>query len=723
MTKVKSRISRVLVIAPLSALLGIGVLAVPANAATSSDGNIYLGAHDYGSGAVITCDLSGAGTSVLPYDVNSAVQLAEVSDCNSAAAGAYEHYKLSANIDLTPLSKGIGDASQATGDGWNTTDTGGASTGGWVPLGDYGDDSTVFANTKFFGDFNGAGFTISNLKIDRSSEQYLGLFGQVRNSYIHNLTLTNNQIDAGYRYIGGLAGSAEYSNFDKIWLTSGTIKVFSSYAGGLIGSLNNSNMTNINVAASIENSNTATVIYLGGIVGYTYYSNLTHVNFNGDVLGDSSTGDFYGSYVGGIYGVGSGVITDVKVTANVTGSSYTGGVIGEASDGLANHVSFEGSVTASAGSITRAVDSVGGLIGYLDYGDITNAVGKISVYANLTGTDTNQGRYIGGVAGHVSESSNVNAVKITGNVAAKNATGVGGLIGISDDGVALNSSSYKGTVSTTTGSNIGGLIGLAETGTQIMRSSVEAKSYVSSDSTEVGGLIGSASEGVSVLDCYNRANVTGSNNVAGIVGQVTTGSFAVKNAYTTGKVTATLVSPQADAFAFVDSYKATDNSNAYNKTTTSRATSGSGVRGYTTTQMKDKATFNKIGWKLNTASSPWTINSAVNDGYPNLSGAPAPALVANVKLGEVAFAPGSTRLSIKAKKDLRAIASSYKAAGFTKLTITVYTMSSQTRPLNRAKVIAAYLKKHGVTVTIINQAQMTESKKLNRKARIYGSVS
>ena len=682
---------------------------VPANAVEDTD--ITLG----GSG----CQLSGTGSPTDPYLVASAKQLAEINDCNDGST--YRYYRQTANIDLTPTS----DASQAQ---WNDT-----TTGGWVPIGDYGSKSTLFADLDFHGDFNGAGFVISNLEITSSTrandEDYFGLFGRLDRSYIHNLSLSNVEIDAGYEYIGAIAGRADYSNLDQISLTSGMIKVYSRYAGGLIGRATNSNLSHISAVATIQKTNdNRNVQYLGGIVGDQDSTNISHASFTGDVLGDSTAGTYYGTQVGGISGQVYGATTDVTVIANITGSEDTGGVFGQMGDGVASDISFNGTVSASAGDITRRAYRIGGIAGFLNYGTIVNAVGIVSVTSNGALAES-LGEEIGGAVGRADNSSLLNYVEIKGAVTATNAKWVGGFAGRATDAVAIRSASYQGNVSSTIGSGVGGLIGIGIDGIQVLRSAVESGSSVVSDNTEVGGLLGRAQDGVSIIDSYNRAIVSGSDKVAGIVGatEETTavGSLAIKNTYTTGSVTATAASPVFDAFAPGSSYRASDNSNAYDATTTAQATSGSGVTGYTTAQMKDRATFDAIGWKLDTVGSPWTIDPAVNDGYPNLNGpaVPVPVVAANVELAKIKFTAGSTKLSKSAKKLLRAAAASVKAGGYTKVTVRVYTTSNKSSlSLKRAQVIASYLKKQGVTVVISKQAALTKSKKLNNKARIYGNI-
>lgn len=69
------------------------------------------------------------------------------------------------------------------------------------------DDGT---NSRYFkGDFDGAGYTISGIRIHRSgsanADRYQGIFGQTYGANIHNLRLADARI-TGYGYTGGIVG-------------------------------------------------------------------------------------------------------------------------------------------------------------------------------------------------------------------------------------------------------------------------------------------------------------------------------------------------------------------------------------------------------------------------------------------------------------------------------------------------------------------------------------
>ena len=80
------------------------------------------------------------------------------------------------------------------------------STSGW-------DSDSVFSpignnSTKFTGSYDGDGYIINGLTIDRSSTNYIGLFGYTDGATIQDLGVTNVNIK-GKRYVGGLVGYIE----------------------------------------------------------------------------------------------------------------------------------------------------------------------------------------------------------------------------------------------------------------------------------------------------------------------------------------------------------------------------------------------------------------------------------------------------------------------------------------------------------------------------------
>ncbi|MFW6016311.1 MAG: GLUG motif-containing protein [bacterium] len=146
--------------------------------------------------------------------------------------------------------------------GYSTYASSDANNGrGWEPIGTSDD--------PFTGSFDGQGYTISDIVINRPEEDNIGLFGYLKNSNIKKIGLKNHNIE-GYGYIGGIGGY--HSNESKI---------SNCYVKGFIkGTVN-----------------------LGGILGYQDTSSVLSKSY--------STAEVSGSAKeGGLVGYGGGIVDD-----------------------------------------------------------------------------------------------------------------------------------------------------------------------------------------------------------------------------------------------------------------------------------------------------------------------------------------------------------------------------------------------------------------------------
>ncbi len=213
---------------------------------------------------------------------------------------------------------------------------------GWVPIGVTGD--------KFSGSFDGNGKTISNLFINRSTDN-VGLFGSLSGAIISNIGLLDVDI-TGSVYTAGLVGTtyngSTVINSYSIGKVNGTGPV-----GGLVG---------MNYASSVMNS------YTGGIV-------------NGSL-------DVVGGLVGNNIGIGgTALIKNSYSSANVSGAVQVGGLVGRSASTNTGDTLVINSY--STGTVTGNSD-VGGLVGVNKIDDIsliTNSysVGLVSGVTNIGG--------------------------------------------------------------------------------------------------------------------------------------------------------------------------------------------------------------------------------------------------------------------------------------------------------------------------------------------------
>ena len=178
-------------------------------------------------------------------------------------------------------------------------------------------------NKPFSGTYNGAGKTISNLKIIGNGRE-IGLFANVSGT-VRNVRLTNIDI-SGNDYIGGIAGMTTkdsdalidhcYVNIKSIFGEPGQGH---SNVGGIVG-WNYSTVTNCIVTG--ENFRVKGIHNVGGIAGLNYRiikNCYTSVNVRGY------------SDIGGIVGCNSpnAIVQYCYATGNITADSYnTGGIVG-----------------------------------------------------------------------------------------------------------------------------------------------------------------------------------------------------------------------------------------------------------------------------------------------------------------------------------------------------------------------------------------------------------
>lgn len=168
----------------------------------------------------------GNGTYNSPYLISTAEQLSYVAD------NVNKYYKQTCDIDLTNYIIEN-------------------STKGWFPIGSNYD--------PFTGSYDGGGYTIKGLSINRPTTDNVGLFGYVKNGTIRNLKIETADI-TGKNYSSTIVGYALTAKIDNI-IISGSIKG-ADYCAGAIGYSQNSTISNVQFSGNIEGTN-----YIGGIIG------------------------------------------------------------------------------------------------------------------------------------------------------------------------------------------------------------------------------------------------------------------------------------------------------------------------------------------------------------------------------------------------------------------------------------------------------------------------
>lgn len=398
----------------------------------------------------------GTGTETDPYLISTAVQLTDFStQVNGGTSYAGNYIKMTNDI-IAPA--------------------------GFISIGN--------SNNPFKGNFNGAGYEIIGLYINKGSVNYQGLFGYAdTGSVIKDVNISGS--------VGGADQTGAVAGYTNGLITRCTVNCpvtvnWKSDHGGIAGYGGaDSVISDCTVLSNVEGTNC-----VGGIVGYT----------EGKVIDCNSNGALSGfSKVGGIAGYAAGTSSEIRnctfsgsVTAN---SAPVGGIVGQ-TDGLIAGCTMDGSVQGNSGTI-------GGIAGY--------AAGSASLISDCTVSGSVKAAggygYVGGVAGKTDG-------KITGCVAecSVEASGqhyVGGVAGSASTGSEISNSSSSGDISGT--GKVGGIAGYTDGEISIC---INTGNVNGGGSGHAGGVAGEAGNNGTVSNSFNSGSVSGGGqgNVGGIVG-------------------------------------------------------------------------------------------------------------------------------------------------------------------------------------------------------------
>jgi filamentous hemagglutinin family protein len=371
--------------------------------------------------------------------------------------------------------------------------------------------------------FNGLGNEISNLTINRPTQDNVGLFGTATNADIQHLTLVNANV-TGQNNVGSLVGDIVGSS--KIMHSRAEANVQGqAVVGGLIGRAFGTDIANSLIDNSQATGSVTGIEDVGGLIGELTAFTVDNSSATGTASGEQR--------VGGLIGDANGWVEDSFATGNVTG---TGGA--SISIGGFSGVNQTGSILRNvrAEGVVQGDQSVGGLVGE-NHGLVELSHAEIG---SVTGSDK-VGGLIGLNKGQVGNSHATGAVQ-----------GVeysGGLVGVNEQG-SITHSYATGNV-TATGYAAGGLIGANSTsdlaaptsGTDISVTGSYATGNVQG-TLGVGGLIGAnaANLATSTIEhVYATGNVAGTQYVGGLVGANAAqgGTSNINQTYATGVVSGT----------------------------------------------------------------------------------------------------------------------------------------------------------------------------------------
>lgn len=245
---------------------------------------------------------------------------------------------------------------------------------------------------------------------------------------------------------------------------------------GFFAAINGATIKDLTIDGTVNGSHRT-----GGFAGNSTSSKFTNVTFNGDITAADR--------IGGLAGEVSGcTFSKCNYKGNISGRTNVGGIIGYSSG-----TSTFTSCTVDA-KITASGENIGGIVGY----SVDNSTVNITscfAYGIISGS-----KYVGGLAGHI----NMHTIAESGaimDITSANGN-AGGIIGSSDMMNHWSSSITRKVVHCfcigdihSDGDNVGGIIGY-----------------------DYGYHIGGSHTSSNLSNCYYSGNISGKNNVGGIVG-------------------------------------------------------------------------------------------------------------------------------------------------------------------------------------------------------------
>ncbi len=240
----------------------------------------------------------------------------------------------------------------------------------WTPIGN---------SSRYSGNFDGNGKTISGLYINDSSDNYQGLFGYVSGT-VKDLGVSGSVSgpDSGTgNSVGGVVGYN--SGTVKNCYNTGSVSVPDSGTGNSVGGVvgyNSGTVKNCYNTGKVSGPDSGSGSYVGGVVGWNLSSGNVENCYNTDSVNVS------GSYVGGVVGLNHGSVENCYNTGEVSATGNVGGVVGYNINSTVENCYNIGEVSGG--------EDVGGVVGYNYSGSVTTCYNTGEVSGNS---------YVGGVVG------------------------------------------------------------------------------------------------------------------------------------------------------------------------------------------------------------------------------------------------------------------------------------------------------------------------------------
>lgn len=438
----------------------------------------------------------------------------------------------------------------------------------------------------FIGDFDGGGYAITNLSINRDGDSQVGLFASMEDATVTDLSISGDGV-VGRFFVGALAGRATNVTMTNVHSTIDILGDFSQYVGGLVGYAvfsdgASSTWSDVSVDATVQG--TRGVGGIGGIVAVyggsnfllsgtsvsgTVQRSITGSSDFGGIFGsltvdgsnttgsrlmiddvitstdvDGGSGGSVGGFIGtmGVYGSGPAhvFVTNSVASGTVRGGTRVGGFIGidiVSDDGYATEQIF--SQSTSTGNVIATGSGVGGFIGIVR-NTVTSPVESLITFdsdhatGNVQGS-SNVGGFLGGDIGS-GKSADLQHARATGGLRIFNSTASGNVTGnvASDD--ARGAGGFIGTLSCRS------LNPVQFSGCLLRQNSASGNV---SGYQRVGGFIGEWIGDSSVEDAYSTGNVTAAHGAGGFVGDLNASLTysAINRVYASSTITTSGGSP------------------------------------------------------------------------------------------------------------------------------------------------------------------------------------
>lgn len=292
-----------------------------------------------------------------------------------------------------------------------------------IDLSGYSNWTSIGSNSNvFYGNFDGCGFTISNLtqsvEAGNTNGTRCGLFGRVNNNSIRNLHLKNFTITATSTEnpsgaaisCGVLAGRMSYASVSGISVENCNLTIDgNSSAGGIVGvSSGNNNITNCVVTGSMTFKGSKSSGYIGGLIGQASANdtvkvcetNVTMQNSDTEVTPSDTSPNFHAGGIIGLAQNSSVSVEDCYVKGKIAINSkenlhvyYAGGVVGNVLinktwSGTSSSVSINHVVVDTVIEDNTAIDHATGTWGSVRNGGSLTVKNSIAT-SNIGASDRN----------------------------------------------------------------------------------------------------------------------------------------------------------------------------------------------------------------------------------------------------------------------------------------------------------------------------------------------